>query len=780
MKRQAIFAVQAFAQEMRPDTDALEDEWIPFFAQLEQPVRILSLPRRFDLVAPQRRVERALRPLHTRAVSFAPLAETVQHWGDGSRAILADHVPRLPEPLPQEVLHALGDRDPACRESWQVVVDRLGLPLWRLRWLKDYWEYFERRQQQQTLRGLQHYLLAGLPDGVPADAYADLVAQTFDTGVWVADLPSLLSGPYIEQPRFLAPENPDAPLITLLSSYDVTGSWDVWTIHKLLNLDLDLALCIDVSVISRTKSAFTTDFVKNKTEGDLEHSRGAGDARTRKQYRAALKLEEILDTQALHELRIVVALQGRTPEELDQAARLVISAASPRLQLMRPAHGQHALLQFFTPTPTEEISAQVRARRVPSHGVAVKMPFGKRKPSRTDGIPWIMQGDTPIFFDHFPPKRASHAVFLGKTGYGKTFALFVWLLRLMVLQGHRVVLFEPQSHSRRLVRAAGRGGAHYVLTLRQHTNVLDVVAARDEYGNPPSLGEQVSYVVAQLSTLLGQTQMQTTGRNSFTPRVWSPMERGVLERAVQLVYAGLDLDNLPPERTPILADLCDVLASEELMRFREAETLRDELYLRLVLGPLGATVNAHTTIDWNFERQVTAYDFSQVPDNEQRIFFYAQAFGALNRYIRSPTRRRTEHTIGAIDEFGYLASMPAIVQFAYHAFKTWRTFDASGWLVDQDAHTFIGTENGTPDGAMLSIFQNSTLKVIGRQDAADAARLSQKIEGILPAHVERIKRQKVGEFTLVWDSDGENQLHNEVFVGTIDPTDAELLALRGT
>jgi hypothetical protein len=780
MKRQAVFSVQAFAQEMRPDTDVLEEAWIPFFAQLEQPVRILSLPRRFDLVAPQRRVERALQPLHKRATDFAPIAEAVMPWHAGSRAILAEHLPKLPDPLQQEVLRALGDRDPGRADSWQAVVAQMGLPLWRLRWLKDYWEYFDRKQQQQTLRGLQHYLLAWIPDGVPADAYAELVAHTFDTGVWTADLPALLAGPYTEQPRYLAPENPDAPLVTLLSSYDVTGTWDVWTLHRLLNLDLDLALAIDVGVISRTKSAFQTDFVKNATEGDLEQSRGAGDARTRKRYRAALKLEEILDTQALHELRIVIALQGRTPDELDQAARLVMSIASPRLQLMRPEHGQKPLFQFFTPTPTEEISALVRERRIPSHGVAVKLPFGKRKPSRTDGIPWIIQADTPIFFDHFPPKRASHAVFLGKTGYGKTFALFVWLLRLMVLQGHRVILFEPQSHSRRLVRAAGRGGAHYVLTLRQRTNILDVVAARDEYGNPPSLGEQVSYVVAQLSTLLGQTQMQATGRNSFTPRVWTPMERGVVERAVQLVYAGLDLDHLPPDRTPVLADLCDVLASEELARFREAQALRDELYLRLVLGPLGATVNAQTTIDWNFERQVTAYDFSQVPDNEQRIFFYAQAFGALNRYIRSPSRPRSEHTIGAIDEFGYLASMPAIVQFAYHAFKTWRTFDASGWVVDQDGHTFLGTENGTPDAAMLSIFQNATLKVIGRQDAADAGRLSQKIEGILPAHVERIKRQNVGEFTLVWDSDDAHQLHNEVFVGHIEPTDAELLALRGT
>jgi hypothetical protein len=254
----------------------------------------------------------------------------------------------------------------------------------------------------------------------------------------------------------------------------------------------------------------------------------------------------------------------------------------------------------------------------------------------------------------------------------------------------------------------------------------------------------------------------------------------VLERAVQLVYADLDLDTLTPDRTPLLADLCDVLATGDLARFREAATLRDELYLRLVIGPLGATVNAHTTVDWDFLRQVTAYDFSQIPDNEQRIFFYAQAFGALNRYIRSPSRSRTEHTIGAIDEFGYLASMPAIVQFAYHAFKTWRTFDASGWLVDQDAHTFLGTENGTPDGAMLSIFQNATLKVIGRQDAADAGRLSQKIEGLLPAHVERIKRQKVGEFTLVRDGDDAHTQHAEVFVGRIDPTDAELLALRGT
>ena len=100
--------------------------------------------------------------------------------------------------------------------------------------------------------------------------------------------------------------------------------------------------------------------------------------------------------------------------------------------------------------------------------------------------------------------------------------------------------------------------------------------------------------------------------------------------------------------------------------------------------------------------------------------------------------------------------------------------------MDQDAHTYIGTENGNPDPSMLSVFLNAPIKGILKQDAADASRLRDKIEGLHEAHVNQIKRQGRGELVLVWEGDGVGARHNEVFVGRVEPNDAELRAFAGT
>lgn len=787
MAEAVVLEVQSFAQEMRTDESSLDQQWMPFFAAQEGHLRIISMTHRFDLRAPQQHIDRLIKPLELRAKSFAPIATLVRQWdGAPTVSMLEETLVALPPGLQQEFTEALAERDRLQRASWEMALDAVGQRLsWR-KWLKEYRQMFDLLMNQVALRGLHHYMLCWPPEGIRPEDQAGIVEQAFDTSVRVGDLPALLPGPYHERPQYLEPVEPHHPYFALLCSYDLKGTWDVRTMHRILGLDLDLAVCIDVGMVSRIKSEWQAEHTASVTENTLARE-GARDHKVVKRYQAAKQIQEMLDSQALHDLRMIVAVQGRDVDELNQNVRQVIAAGGARLKLMRVPHGQGPLLKFFGPTPTNRIDSAARPRRVPSAGVAVTVPFGMRKPDRTDGFLWMLQGDTPIMFDPFADRRAGHAVVLGKTGYGKTFSFNAWATRMLAL-GHQIVAYEPQGHSRRLVEAAGRSGARYVLDLHQRVNVLDVVATRDEQGRPPAIGAQIAHVAAQLSVLLGTSRAAADGKMIFIAREWQGNERGVLDLALQMLYENVDLEALPPERTPILADLCDALATiatqlEQEGQLEAAATARrvgTEINLRLVRGSLRMTFNARTSIDWNFTHDITAYDFSAIPDGELRTFFYGQAFAALNREVRSPMRDRGRTLVAGIDEFKYMARVPWLASFAADAAKTWRTFGAHLWTMDQDAHTYLGAEGGVADEAMLSVFLNAPIKIIFRQDSDPANRLGQVVEGLRPAHVDLIKRLGRGECVLVWEPDGNANRHNEVFVGRVEPTDAELRAFAGT
>jgi len=774
-----ILELVAFPQEMRAEVELLDEQWMPFFARLEGPLRIISRTERFNLRVPQQVMETRARPLDVRAKAFAPLAEAVRAWDDARTPAQIDAIlGQLPPQLAREVLLAFESVGGVGVDAWQRTMDKLGRPLWRRRWLKAYRQMYEMLMTQVALRGLHHYLLAWLPDGMRPEDMINTVEHVFDTGAARADLPALLPGMYTEYPDHLAPQESHLPLFALLTSYDFKGTWTISTLHRILGLDLDLALSIDVGVVSRTKAEMLADFTVNNRMTQLRSGSGPRDVRAERQLKAAYELQEVLDTESLHDVRMILAVQGRDLEELNANVRKVETAGGATLKLMRPIGGQGPLTKFFGATPTGQIDALTRPRRQRSMAVTQYVPFGLRKPDRTDGLLWMLQGDTPIMFDPFADRRAAHAVVLGKTGSGKTFAINCWAMRLAAM-GYQIVMYEPQGHSRRLIEASGegRGGARYVLDMRQKVNVLDIVATRDEAGNAPSIATQIDHVVTQLSVLMGTNVPTADGKTAFRPRIWESLEQGLLDLALQKLYHGFDLEHLEPDHTPIVADLCDALSD---IGSDEAKRLAYEIGLRLVQGSRGATFNERTTIDWDFTHDLTAYDFSGVPEGTVRTFYYGQAFGALNRFVRSPIRDRRRTTVAIIDEFAYMAQVPSLAGFAAMAAKTWRTFNAHLWTLDQDAHTYIGTENGNPDPAMLSVFLNAPIKVMLKQDAADAARLGNKIEGLHAAHVNQIKRQGRGELVLVWEGDGVGARHNEVFVGRVEPNDAELRAFAGT
>ena len=803
-----ILRVQGFPQEMVGNPATMEEGWLPFLVSADYPFRMIAATTHFDLRHPLEVARDQLRIVDIQRRTVATLRDLVgPDPGPVAAEAIAAYLDTLGDAAQGWIDAALADGDLHAQATWAsalTVLDRAG---WRRRWLLAYERYYERMHTHLALRGLRHTLVAWPDAGMRPGDFAQQIGRAFGTSATVDGLPNLLPGSYVERYAwgeggcYLEPEEPDSPLCVLLTlSGPLRGQWDTTVLHTLLNVGCDVAICVDVQPVSRTKMEYQADQTITNRTWQFRRGTAPRDARAEREYAAAHRAQDDLSTESAHDLRLVIAVFGDDLDTLNQHVRLVTTAAGTRVPLLRLPGQQAELTRYFTTTPTPRIEARMRPHRMLSHGIAVTVMFGLRKPDRTDGILWLFQGDTPIFFNPIRDRRAGHAVVLGKTGSGKTFALNAWMMRWLA-QGHQVVLYEPQGHSERFIRACGTGGARFVLNLDQQLNILDVVATRGERNEPPSLGVQVAHVATQLSVLLGGSTMTATGTEQFYPRVWTSIERGILEIALQQLYAPWpDLDALRVEQTPILADLCTALrAVGQQLRAREAAErtsaptdgggdrrrthpsdsafdLAGEIELRLIMGPYGQNFNARTSVDWDFSHDATAYDFSQIPEGAVRIFYYAQAFGALNRAVRAPTRDRSRPLWAVIDEFKYMASVP----FAASAVKTWRTFGAALWTADQDAHTYLGTEGSSPDPAMLSVWLNSTLKIILKQDQADAVRIAAKIQGMQPAHADLITRLSRGDLVLVWESDDDQMTYNEVFVGRVEVDDLELRAFRGS
>ena len=831
-----ILRVQGFVQEQVEDPLRIEEGWIPFFAAADYPLRIYSMTTRFTLHDPWQRMQQHLAALERRMGMLQPVQQLLEGWddpavresvlarlphavgaqvradlarggaGSGQREpletpdaaeILAAYVEHLPAAQQQLLVAALAGGDPMLRETWAQAVTRLARSFWRRRWLQEYRAMYDRLNRSVALRSLRHYLLTWPDSGVRPQDYAALVARAFNTGAYpVDDLPPLLRCRYEEQcgwreeQCYLAPERIHEPVVAFLTAAGpLKGLWDTTVFHRVLNLDMDVAICLDIQPVSRTRMELAADQKITIREHQFQRGRAPRDVRAERELEAARAMQQDLDTQAPHDLRVVIGVQADSIDDVNQHIRQIRSACGTRLPLMRVPGQQGALARYFTTDQTRAIDAVTRPHRMMSHGVAVTVPFGMRKPDRTDGIIWMIQGTTPIMFDPFRDRRAAHMVILGKTGSGKTYAINTWGLRLLN-EGVQVVMYEPQGHSRRFIAACGSGGARYILNLNQHLNVLDIIATRGEAGEPPSLGIQVEHVITQLGVLMGTSEMTAEGKLVFQARSWQSNERNVLGLALQRLYAPWadNLGALDRAETPILSHLCvqlqEVAADlHERGRTKQADIANDlaaEIELGLVEGPYGQTFNAQTSVAWDFTHDATAYDFSQIPEGPVRIYFYAQAFGALNRAVRDPGRDRNRPLVAIVDEFKYMASVPSLAAFAAGATKTWRTFGAALVTADQDAHTYLGTEGASPDESMFSVWLNSTAKVIFRQDAADARRIQTRIQGMQPFHADWITRLARGECVLVYESDDPQAIHNEVYTGQVIAIDAEHRAFSGT
>ncbi len=533
------------------------------------------------------------------------------------------------------------------------------------------------------------------------------LTSAFDTPVTEAAFPPLFSGQYhlADAPFWhLAPSGRPGgrPLWAILTSYEFSpASWNFFRpLPPLLRLNFPMALAVDIPKTYERTAAI--DAVENIIQAYQVHLAGVRGEDSRSVQRIAdcrRALQEINNGDALHLAQIAVAVAADDLETLKERVQAVIHETKPWFSLRQEVGELLARsVGMFSAKRTKDINLPPTTWPVTSRELALMFaPLGYRKLSSTDGV---LRGEAvgaayPVFHNSWRDKRATHEIWVGQTGYGKTFAVNCYLTREYAENGIPFDLLEPMGHGRHIAEAFAL--PWYAISAKAtKLNPQDVMF--------PTLLEQKSHTTRIYETVLGRPLSGGQREN---------LERGLLGEALEIVYGGFSrLSDATPDLTPTCDVVCDVLASlgEKPQIKSIARDLADEIGgLCTGTGPFAGFLNGTTNLDltrsgraWIEPRVFSFHELEGDPILQ--ALAYTQVLSAIRRDSLIDEQPR----IIAVDEVYRLMRHPALLDFLIEAAKTFRTRRKKLLAVDQQMSLFL-------DGRARFIFENCPIRVIFSQ-----------------------------------------------------------------
>ena len=773
------------------DLDGFEWKLGQFFAARTYPVRMVATSRPFRMDEPIRALQREQHDLRRLARVAGPLLTTidarlaggtddpravVDALDDDGRALLHgifEVAPTLHAALFRSSVTAVADAKVAGdgyavahglseeTRTWTAIANTLSRILWSLPWRTDMMHFYERLEERH-LRAIDHYLLTWEPHDVQREALQAQLKQAFGREVEPVDcMPPIIRCAYTARDTYLEPTEAGYPYLAVLHSYEMRGAWDAATLHDLLNVGFDVSLVVDVQTVSRNRTRRMMELAYNAARL-VRRDDTLIDTRAEQVFTDSQRVLHETTQQAFHLVTVAVLVSGENRAALEQHIAMLTERLGSTLRLMRIAGAQDQLIRLWSPMPTKKLDLPLKQWNMLSHGVGCCAGLiGYHGASRTDGILWGIDAvrHAPLFHDPFRNNQAGHMCILGKTGYGKTWFLNMLTLRA-ALAGWKVIALDIAENGLRIERAAGMGCRCNLMGLQNAVNILDVVFPMDADGG--WVRNQVQHVIDQLGMLLGEPAATAAGQVQMQPRRFTVAERGLLDQALTDLYGEVDPE-APLDQMPILSGLIGRLEG-----LGEAETTVLARDLRLYLsGSLGATFNAHTTVDWDFSSDINYFDFSEtrVPKPLQ-AFFYGQCVGAVNRFMTDPRRDRRRPTLLLIDEYHLVARTESVARMAAELAKFARKHRIAVMPADQNPITFL-QEKWT-----RYIWENSTGKAIFHLDDLPAQEIGAAISDLTPEHLQFISHAEPGEAVLV--------LADNVYVAHIETNPREARAFAGS
>jgi hypothetical protein len=579
--------------------------------------------------------------------------------------------------------------------------------------LMEYRRFYEELQREGRYQRSICGMCQWVDPGENAQTIARAQTGTFDTFAYAADWPPLFDGNYELCPPnrrfrhwYLRPVGKPGGryFFHFLVSYELLPSmWNFFSpLANTLHENCRLALAVDVpKTYTRNQAISNIETVLMAYNVHLRTTSSTNiDSRSVKKVEDChLTLRQLNEGDSLHEVQVALAVAAPTLEELDRHVTSITENMRGWIQL-RPELGlaQVQAARFFAPVLSKHILVPQRTWQVVSRELSLFFgPLGQRKLAGTAGV---MRGESargnyPYFHDSWTAeKKATHELWVGMTGSGKTFALNLLLMREYIEQGVTFDLLEPMGHGKTLADALNL--PWYVLSSRVTClNPLDIMY--------PRLIEQVTHVIRIIETLLGRR---------FAGNQKGNQEKALLGQAVEVVYRKFGgVEHINADNAPIMSDLCAMLT--ELGQKRNirqiARDLADEVAgLCVGNGPYAAFINGRTNMDLSFRGRARPRIFSfheMESDPELLAVAYTQVLTAIRRDSLIDETPR----IIAVDEVYRLMRHPSLLDFLIEAAKTFRTRRKKLIVIDQQMKIFLNN-----DKARL-IMENCPIRVIFNQ-----------------------------------------------------------------
>ena len=322
--------------------------------------------------------------------------------------------------------------------------------------LMEYRRHYEMLESsadfQQTLCGMALW-----SDEMPR-ALAGGMMAAFDTPVYEAPLAPLFEGRYdLKETPFwhLEPVGRPGgrPLIAIMTSYELLPV--VWTFRvpliETIRLNMPMALVIDIpKTLERNAAVDAVENIIAAYQVHLASVRGEDSRSVTRINDCRRTLQEINAGDALHQVQFSYAIFAHDADELKRRMQQVISLTRPWF-LLRQEVGEllARAVQFFSHTASKEINVPPTTWPMTSRELALALGLtGERKLSTTDGV---LRGEAveaayPVFYNSWRDRRATHEVWVGSSGYGKTFLLNGYLCREYAEAGIPFDFLEPMGH----------------------------------------------------------------------------------------------------------------------------------------------------------------------------------------------------------------------------------------------------------------------------------------------------------------------------------------------
>lgn len=426
-------------------------------------------------------------------------------------------------------------------------------------------------------------------------------------------------------------------------------------------------------------------------EAQLSYDAEKGAARDPMRQAALRDIEQLRDdltagVEQFFQFALYVTLYANEKKELDLLTDEVEGMFSSKLVFTKQVMYQaEAGFNSTVPLANDELFITFNLSSSPC---ATSFPFTSADLTSNSGVLYGINkhNGSLIIFDRFSLQNG-HMVVFATSGAGKSFAIKLEILRLLML-GSEVIVIDPELEYKSVSDAVGGTYINISLSSESKVNPFDLPRPLEGQIDGEDLIRSAVIVVKGLLRLILK---QVT-----------PMEDSLLDRALLETYAKKDItpnSDFSQIEPPIMADFIDVLEGME-----GTETLVIKLK-KFTEGTFAGLFNSPTTV--NTTNNLVVFSVRDLEDELRPLAIYS-----LISYIWNVVRSERKKRVLVVDEAWWIMQHEDSAKFLFALVKRGRKYFLGVTTITQDVNDFLGSPYGQ------AIVNNSALQLLLKQSPA--------------------------------------------------------------